>query len=74
MQALLDVAACSVIRWGPPFVVGLEDGPFISFPGFFVVVHRGSKCFHPYQIWNDIHSANGTPFYILDILLGVSSW
>ena len=37
MQALLDVAACNVIMWGPPFVVGLEDSPFISFPVVFVV-------------------------------------
>ena len=73
MQALLDVVACSIITLGPPFVAGLEDGPFISFPVVFVV-HRGSRSFHPYQIWNDIHSANGTPFYILDILLGVSSY
>ena len=37
MQALLDVAACSVIMLGPPFVAGLEDGPFISFPVVFAV-------------------------------------
>ena len=49
MQALLVIAACSVITLGPPFVVGLEDGPFISFPVVFAV-HRGSKCFYPYQI------------------------
>ena len=41
MQALLDVAAYSVITLGPPFVAGLEDGPFISFPVVFVV-HWGS--------------------------------
>ena len=52
MQALLDVAACSVVTLGPPFVAGLEDGPFISVPVVVVVVvvHRGSRCFHPYQI------------------------
>ena len=49
MQALLDVAACSIITLGPPFVAGLEDGPFISFLVVFVVP-RGSRCFHPYQI------------------------
>ena len=49
MQALLDVAAYSVITLGPPFVVGLEDGLFISFPVVFVV-HWGLRCFHPYQI------------------------
>ena len=49
MQAVLDVAVYSIITLGPPFVVGLEDGPFISFPVVFVV-HRGSRCFHPYQI------------------------
>ena len=38
----------------------------------FLLTHRGSICFHPYQIQNDIHSANGTPFYILDIFLGGS--
>ena len=32
MQAVLDVAVYSIITLGPPFVVGLEDGPFISFP------------------------------------------
>ena len=32
MQALLDVVAFSVIMLGPPFVVGLEDSPFTSFP------------------------------------------
>ena len=37
MQALLDVAACSIITLGSPFVVGLEDGPFISFPVVFAV-------------------------------------
>ena len=49
MQAVLDVAVYSIITLGPPFVVGLEDGPFISFPVVFGM-HRGSKCFHPYQI------------------------
>ena len=49
MQALLDVAASSIITLGPPFVAGLEDGPFISFPVVFVV-HRGSRCFQSYQI------------------------
>ena len=29
MQALLDVAACSVVTLGPPFVAGLEDGPLL---------------------------------------------
>ena len=29
MQALLDVAAYSVITLGPPFVAGLEDGPLL---------------------------------------------
>ena len=37
MQALLDVVACSVITLGSPFVVGLEDGPFISSPVVFAV-------------------------------------
>ena len=37
MQALLDVVAFSVIMLGPPFVVGLEDSPFIIFPVVFVV-------------------------------------
>ena len=32
MQAVLDVAVYSIITLGPPFVVGLEDSPFISFP------------------------------------------
>ena len=68
MQALLDVAACSVIMLGPPFVVGLEDSPFISFSVF--VVPLVSMHFHPYRIWNDIHSTNGIPFYILGKLLG----
>ena len=27
MQALLDVAACSIITLSPPFVTGLDDGP-----------------------------------------------
>ena len=49
MQALLDVDASSVIMLGPPFVMGLEYGPFISFPVVFVV-HLGSMCFHAYQI------------------------
>ena len=49
MQALLDVAACSIITLGPPFVAGLEDGPFIRFPVVFVV-RRGSRCFQSYQI------------------------
>jgi len=53
MQALLDVAACSVRMLGPPFVVGLEDSPFISFPIVFVVP-LVSMHFHPYRIWNDI--------------------
>ena len=54
---------------GPPFVVGLEDSSFISFPVVFVVP-LVSIHFHPYQIWNDIHSTNGIPFYILGKLLG----
>ena len=37
MQALLDVAAYSVVMWGPPFVVGLGHSPFISFLVVFVV-------------------------------------
>ena len=49
---------------GPPFVVGLEDSPFISFPVVFVVP-LVSMHFHPYRIWNDTHSTNGIPFYIL---------
>jgi len=47
MQALLDVVAFSVIMLGPPFVVGLEDSPFISFPVVFVVP-LVSMHFHPY--------------------------
>ena len=54
---------------GPPFVVGLEDGPFISFPVVFVVP-LVSMHFHPYRIWNDTHSTNGIPFYILGKLPG----
>ena len=69
MQALLDVAACSVIMLGPPFVVGLEDSPFINFPVVFVVP-LVSMHFHPYRIWNDTHSTNGIPFYILGKLPG----
>ena len=38
MQALLDVAACSVITLDPPFVVGLEDGPFISVPDLLLLL------------------------------------
>ena len=38
MQALLDVAACSVITLDPPFVVGLEDGPFISVPDLWLLL------------------------------------
>ena len=69
MQALLDVAACSATMWGPPFVAGLEDSPFISFPVVFVVPLE-SMHFHPYRIWNNTHSTNGIPFYILGKLPG----
>ena len=69
MQALLDVAACSVVLLGPPFVVGLEDSPFISFPVVFAVP-LVSMHFHSYRIWNDTYSTNGIPFYFLGKLPG----
>ena len=61
MQALLDVAACSVVMLGPLFVVGLEDSPFISFPVVFGVP-LVSMHFHPYRIWITFIQPMESPF------------
>ena len=55
--------------WELVIVVGLEDSPFIGFPVVFVVP-LVTMHFYPYRIWNDTHSTNGIPFYILGKLLG----